>query len=287
MGDLHVAVDVLAIEEHAVIVALFEALGLAEIAEPGIVHDADERRLQVGQRRLVAEAELLERATQLRHHLVDTGGDVLPALRQEEIRVAAEELQIVLEDAVAVHKFFRPPAEMLIGFDAGPIAHLDQELMRQVEHLLAAWCRDQRVLVLRKGTAVGLVERIADRQAQNVRPRQMQTQLAPQLARFLEREGADQVERQRRSGEGRNDVSSEVFLEPGDLVSDGHFENPCDEWHAKPCSAARRKAIRSEEGERQGSGCGRGGRQLRQAIETILAASLRATETETEQTLNG
>ncbi|MFY9958385.1 hypothetical protein [Bradyrhizobium sp.] len=114
--------------------------------------------------------------------------------------------------------------------------------MRQVEHLLAAWCRDQRVLVLGKGTAVGLVERIADRQAQNVRARQMQTQLAPQLARFLERKRADQVERQRRYGEGRNDVSSEVFLEPGDRRPGNSGEpvvtNSCAFYFAREAAGA-------------------------------------------------
>jgi hypothetical protein len=75
---------------------------------------------------LFAEAELVQPSFQLGHHLVDTCVDALPTLLQEEIRVAAEELQVKLENAVAVHELVRLARHGLIGFDAGGIAHLHQ-----------------------------------------------------------------------------------------------------------------------------------------------------------------
>jgi len=57
----------------------------------------------------------------------------------------------------------------------------------------------------------------------------MQAKLAPQLARFLKRQSADQIERQRRSGQSRSDVGGELSLEPGDLISDGHVESSFNE----------------------------------------------------------
>src|SRR5262249_38068292 len=125
--------------------------------------------------RLVAEAELPERGAQLSHQLVDACVDALPTLLQEKIRGAAEELQVVLEYAVAVHELFRSRAEMLIGLDAGCVSHLGQQQMRQIEHLLAARRCYQRILVLWKGAAVWRVERIADRQPQDLPTREIQT----------------------------------------------------------------------------------------------------------------
>lgn len=124
--DFQIAIDVLAVEMRPVVVTLLQFAAFPEIAETGVVDDRDKGRLPIGERLLVAEAELVQSSFQLAHHLVDTGVDALPTLLQEEIRIAAKELQVILKNAVAVHELVRPLRHGLIGFDAGGIGHLDQ-----------------------------------------------------------------------------------------------------------------------------------------------------------------
>jgi hypothetical protein len=52
---------------------------------------------------------------------------------------------------------------MLIGFNSGGVAHLHEQLMGQIEHLLPIFDCNQRVLVLRESATVRLIQRIANR----------------------------------------------------------------------------------------------------------------------------
>jgi hypothetical protein len=124
--DLQVSIDVLAVEVGSVVVPLLQFSAFPEIAEAGIVDDRNKGGFSISKRLLVAEVELIQPSFKLGHQLVDTRLDTLPALLQEEIRIAAEELQVVLEDAVAMHKLVRPACHGLIGFDASGIGHLHQ-----------------------------------------------------------------------------------------------------------------------------------------------------------------
>src|SRR5262245_17384739 len=162
MRDLQEPVDVLAVEVRAVVKALLQSAAFSKIAKADVVDDRNESQFQVGQRRPIAKAKLVERPSQLRHQLLDARVDVLPALLQKEIRVPAEELQIILENTVNVDKCIWPLRQMLIGFNAGGVSHLCEQQMSQIEHLRTFWDRDQRVLVLRESAAVRLIQRITD-----------------------------------------------------------------------------------------------------------------------------
>jgi hypothetical protein len=52
----------------------------------------------------------------------------------------------------------------------------------------------------------------------------MQAQLAPQLTGFLERDRADQIERQRCADQCGNNIAGELLFEPLDIVFDGHLK---------------------------------------------------------------
>src|SRR5712672_3810184 len=154
--------------------ALLQSLACLEISEADVVDDRNEGGFHVGQRRLVRKAELPDGPLELLHCLLEADTEILPALLQEEIRIAAEELQVGLEDAVTVHELVRLPTQTPIGLDSGCFAHLPQQLMGEIEHPLSVRSGDQRGLVLRESTPVGSIERIADTEPQNFRARQMQ-----------------------------------------------------------------------------------------------------------------
>ncbi len=117
--------------------------------------------LEIGQRSLVAEADLALRHAQLSDRLAERLAENLVALVEKILRIFEEELEIVLPDAVAVDKLVRPRCGAPIAPDMD--RHVHQRLARNVEHLLPMRLGDESGLSLGKGAAAPVgIERVAD-----------------------------------------------------------------------------------------------------------------------------
>src|SRR5690242_2631372 len=101
--------------------------------------------------------------------------------------------------------------------------------MRQIEHLLALGSPDKHLLGAWKGASVRRVQRIADRQTEDFTSRQMQPQFAPEFTGFLERDRANQIERQRRPRQRGQYICCKVLLEPSNFIHNGHDLPPKSE----------------------------------------------------------
>ena len=101
--------------------------------------------------------------------------------------------------------------------------HPNQRVVRDSEHILAARDRNQVVPRLweRLAPSIG-IERVADANLEQRVEIDLVVQRPPDVAGFLGGDCREQVEAERRAGEGRLDLVTKCGLEPLEIVSVSH-----------------------------------------------------------------
>ncbi len=172
----------------------------------------------------------MHRAPQLLEALGERCAEAPPLPLEEVIRIGLEELQVVLEDPVAVTE--------LVGVlcRAGETrhmgGHLHERVVRDGEHLEAVRDCHEVLSRFRKCRPPFIrVEGVADADPEQRVDREGVPQPPPDVTSFLCRDGREQIDRERRSGDRGFNRGVERLLEPGEVVS-------C--WHDRLTSAGQR-----------------------------------------------